>query len=68
MLSNRLKFCCWNIHGYNSRDIGNKFYDKEFLNTLQDFDFVGVTETHIYNEIIEKINIPGILRISVKKE
>ena len=55
-----------NIHGYNSRDIGNKFLDNEFLNTFKNDDFVGVTETHMHFEILEKMNIPGFHRLKVK--
>ena len=56
---NKLNFCSWNIHGHNSREIGNKLSDKDFLNTIQNVDFVAVTETHVHKEIIEKLNIPG---------
>ena len=68
MNGNALKFSSWNIHGYNSRDIGNKFCDQEFLNTVKNDDFVGVTETHIHDEILDKINIPGFYCLKVKNK
>ena len=66
MLRDKLKFCSWNIHGYNSRDLGNKFSVEEFLNIFNEIDFVGITETHIHDEILENMNIPGFKRLSVK--
>ena len=45
MISKVIKFCSWNIHGYMSRLIGNKFEDKEFLKIFEDVDFIGITET-----------------------
>ena len=59
MLNKRLKFCSWNIKGYNSREIGNKFQDKEFLDFFEEADFIGLTETHIHEEILDRMNIPG---------
>ena len=64
----KLNFCLWNIHGHNSREIGNKLNDKDFLNTIQNADFVGLTETHIHNEIIEKLSIPGYHRLCFKNK
>ena len=59
MLTERLNLCSWNIKGYNSREIGNKFRDKEFLKIFENVDFVGLTETHIHKEILDRMNIPG---------
>ena len=66
MFGNALKFSAWNIHGYNSRDIGNKFHDEEFQNIFNNDDFVGLTETHVHDEILDKMNIPGFHRLKVK--
>ena len=66
MLRDKLKFCSWNIHGYNSRELGNKFNDKEFLKTFVDVDFVGITETHIHDEILDNMNISGFRLLSAK--
>ena len=64
--NNTLDFCAWNIHGYQSRQIGPKFIDPDFLNQIQEVDFLGLTETHIHDEILEELNIPGFTRISYK--
>ena len=61
-----LEFCSWNIHGHHSRLIGSKFADTEFLNIIKKSDFLGITETHIHDDILEKLNIPGFTRISFK--
>ena len=66
MISNKLKFCIWNIHGYKSRQFGNKFHCEDFLKTIKDQDFIGLTETHIHDEILEHLSIPGFTRISYK--
>ena len=65
MITNTLKFCSWNIQGYNSRIIGNKFEDKEFLENFSDTDVIGITETHMYDEILDKMSIPGFKRLDV---
>ena len=65
-MRNKLNFCSWNIHGYNSRLIGNKFYDEEFLKLFEKEDFVGIMETHVHDQILDKMNIPGFHRLSVK--
>ena len=59
MLTKRLKLCSWNIKGYTSREIGNKFRDKEFLKNFEEADFIGITETHIHEEILDCMSIPG---------
>ena len=68
MISNKLKFCIWNIHGYKSRQIGNKLHSDDFLNTIKDEDVIGLSETHIHDEIVEYLSIPGFKRISHKKQ
>ena len=66
MYSNKLNFCSWNIHGYYSRDIGNKLRVKDFLDIIKNDDFVGVTETHIHEGILEELSIPGYHCLSFK--
>ena len=66
MISKVIKFCCWNIHGYNSRLVGNKFEDKEFLKTFEDMDFIGITETHIHTDVLDRMSIPGLYRLKTK--
>ena len=68
MISNKLNFCSWNIQGYNSRQVGNKFCDQEFLSKFENTDFVGVTETHSHTEVLDKLNIPGFHRLDVKNQ
>ena len=58
MIKRKLKFCSWNIQGYNSRQFGNKFEDEEFLKCFEGIDFIGLMETHVHTEVLEKMNIP----------
>ena len=59
MISKRLKFCSWNIHGFKSRQFGVKLRDQDFLTTIKDVDFIGLTETHMHDETLEHLSIPG---------
>ena len=68
MATSKLKFCSWNIQGYNSRQIGNKFQDKEFLECFREIDFIGLTETHMHNEVVDNMNIPGFCRLKMKNQ
>ena len=68
MITRKFKFCSWNIQGFNSRQLGNKFEDKEFLECFLDIDFVGLTETHMHTEVLEKMNIPGFIRLHFLNE
>ena len=61
-----LKVCSWNIHGYKSRQIGNKLHSEDFLNIIKDQDIISLTETHIHDEILEHLSIPGYKRICHK--
>ena len=54
-----LKISSWNINGYNSRNIGNKLLDKDFLDEIKHDGLVGIVETHIYDEILDALSIPG---------
>ena len=66
MILGKLKFCTWNIHGYKSRAIGNKLHNEEFLEILSDIDFIGITETHMHDDILENLSIPGFHLIDFK--
>ena len=66
MILKKLKFCTWNIHGYTSRQIGNKLHNEDFLEIQKDVDFIGLTETHIHEEILENLSIPDFRLISYK--
>ena len=66
MLASKVNFCSWNIHGYYSRDIGNKLKDKDFLRTIHNVDFIGISETHIHDEVIDDLSIPGFQCLSFK--
>ena len=68
MITNTLKLCAWNIHGYYSRLIGNKFEDKEFIKIFDDVDVIGITETHMHEEASDGMNIPGFHRLKFKNE
>ena len=58
MLRKKLRICAWNINGYYSRAIGEKFLDQDFKRTLRDVDLVCLTETHIHSGTIEHLSIP----------
>ena len=61
-----LNFCAWNIQGINSRQIGIKLRDKDFLDMIKDEDFMSLSETHAHNENIDNLNIPGFKRVAYK--
>ena len=61
-----LKLSCWNIQGFLSRIIGNKLTDPDFLSEINKSDILGISETHIYDEILNELDIPGFTRISYK--
>ena len=41
----------WNIHGSNSKIIGNKLTDVEFLEKISDNHIVGLSELHTKKEV-----------------
>ena len=49
-----------------SRQLGSKLLDPEFSSMIKNVDFLGLTETHIHDGILEDLNIPGFIRISYK--
>ena len=68
MISKLLNFCAWNVQGYNSQLVGNKFEDKEFLKIFEDMDFIGIRETHMHTEVLDKMSIPGFHRLETKNQ
>ena len=62
----KMNLLSWNIHGYRSRLIGNKLLDVEFIRMLEDIDILGLTETHIYDVILDNLNVSGFQRLSFK--
>ena len=54
-----IKHCFWNIQGYKSQIIGNKLLNKDFLDEVKGTDFVGLAETHIHDQVLSELDIPG---------
>ena len=63
---NVIKHCFWNIQGYKSQVLGNKLISTEFLSVINDYDIVGLAETHIHDQILSELDIPGYTRIHYK--
>ena len=61
-----LKYAFWNINGYNSKIIGNKFISRDFLEIVNGCDVIGLAETHIHTGTLEDLVIPGFVRIHYK--
>ena len=57
-----LNITFWNIHGQNSKLIGDKFIDSEFVKELHDAHIVGLVELHTESEP----TIPGFKLIKQK--
>ena len=65
-MNKSLRFIIWNIHGLNSKTLGNKLDDNEFLAEVKTHDIICLTETH-ENETSE-LNILGFQKVvSVKR-
>ena len=64
--SNSLKMAFWNIGGYNSRTIGKNFLSSDFLCEIEDYDVIGLAETHIHSSVIEDLLIPGFYLLSYR--
>ena len=60
--SGQLIISFWNVEGYNSKLIGNKLEDPEFLNVVSKADILGLAELHADN----KLSIPGFENIKQK--
>ena len=41
-----LRIGCWNINGFNSKSLGNKFQQSEVLDIINKHDIFGIVETH----------------------
>ena len=41
-----LRIGCWNINGFNSKSLGNKFQQSEVLGIINKHDIFGIVETH----------------------
>lgn len=54
---NFLRFCYWNIHGWSSKEIGDKLTDKDFLTCLSNCDIVSLSEIHCESEV----SLPGFI-------
>ena len=52
----------WNIHGQNTKTIGNKFADGDFLSICKEADLLGIVELHTN----EKPSIKGFTLIKDK--
>ena len=61
-----LKFTFWNIEGFNSKIIGNKLTDSDFLLEVHKADIIGLCETHMHDEVINKLHIPGFVPLHYK--
>ena len=61
-----LRISSWNINGFNSKHLGNKLCDHDFLTEIQGDDIVGISETHIHEGNKEKLAIPGFKRVAYK--
>ena len=61
-----LKFGFWNIQGYKSKTMGNKFVSQDFLQEIVACDVIGLAETHIHSRILDDLAIPGFSRINYK--
>ena len=42
--SSKLSFCAWNINGLSSKWLGNKLQNPDFLNVIDNCDFILLTE------------------------
>ena len=61
-----LKITFWNIQGYKSRIVGEKLNDPDFISEVQKSDIIGLVETHIHEEILDKLSIPGFVLLKYK--
>ena len=61
-----IKVSCWNIQGYNSSLGGKKLLDPDFTNQISKSDIVGLSETHIFKEVLNELDIPNFTRLGFK--
>ena len=57
-----IKHCFWNIQGYKSKILGNKLLNTDFIDEISNCDIVGLAETHIHDQILPELDIPGYIR------
>ena len=51
--SNNLSFLAWNINGLSSKSLGDKSQHSEFLDPINNFDFVILRETRTRSKVVE---------------
>ena len=51
--SNNLSFLAWNINGLFSKSLGEKSQHSEFLDVINNFDFVIIWETWTRSNVVE---------------
>ena len=61
-----LKYAFWNINGYKSKVIGNKFVSRDFLKVIDGCDVIRLAEPHIHSQVLDDLVIPGFIRIHYK--
>lgn len=61
-----LNISFWNINGYKSRIVENKLTDPDFVMEIQKSDIITLGETHIHDDILEKLTIPGFVLLKYK--
>ena len=59
---NVIRHCFWNIQGYKSQILGNKLLNADFIDEIKNCDIVGLAETHIHEQILPELDIPGYIR------
>ena len=47
-----------------SRVVGKKFRDPDFLLEIHNSDLLGISETHIYDEILSELEAEGFTRLT----
>ena len=57
MFSSQLKIGCLNINNFQSKTLGNKFENSDFLAVSKKFDIFGIVETHALSS--SDLNIAG---------
>ena len=60
--NNVIRHCFWNIQGYKSQILGNKLLSSELLQEIEGCDILGLAETHIHDQVLSELDIPGYIR------
>ena len=58
-----LKYAFWNINGYKSKIIENKFINRDFLQVIEGCDVIGLAETYVHSITLDDLVIPGLVCI-----